>query len=223
MFTRRPTMIEGSGNKTTQTRPAGGFDRVELYGVGRLIVRQTGTESLTIEGDDNIVPVIKSDVSGGTLRIGLENNQNIRPRVPLVFNVTANVLSGLYLSGAGSVEADDIRADDFETRLSGAGSTHLGNLTAASLKVVLSGAGDFTLSGNTSTQEVTLTGAGSYRAGDLLSRNASVRASGAGSATVRVSDHLNASLSGVGSIRYYGSPMVQQHKSGVGSITKIGE
>jgi len=216
-------MIEGSGNKTTQTRPVSGFDRVDLYGVGKLIVRQTGTDSLTIEGDDNIVPVIKAEVSGGILRIGLESNQDIRPRVPLVFNVTTNVLSALYLSGAGSVEADDIRADDFETRLSGAGSTHLGNLTASSLRVALSGAGDFTLSGNTSIQEVTLTGAGSYRGGDLQSRSATVRASGAGSATVRVSDHLDASLSGVGSIRYYGSPMVQQHKSGVGSITKIGD
>ncbi len=216
-------MIEGSGNKTTQTRPVSGFDGVELYGVGRLIVRQTGTESLTIEGDDNIVPIVKVDVSGGTLRIGLENNEQIRPRLPLVFNVTANILSGLHLSGVGSIEADDIRADDFETRISGAGNTRLGNLAASNLRVVVSGAGDFAVSGNTTTQEVVLSGAGSYRAGNLQSRNASVRASGAGSATVRVSDSLNASLSGAGSVRYYGSPMVQQHKSGVGSITKIGD
>src|SRR4051794_38180612 len=46
-------VIQGSGNKTTETRQVSGFNAVELSGVGKLIVKQTGTESLTIEGDDN--------------------------------------------------------------------------------------------------------------------------------------------------------------------------
>jgi hypothetical protein len=214
-------MTIGSGNKTTETRPVSGFDRIELYGVGKLIVRQTGVQSLTIEGDDNIVPLVRTEVSEQTLMIGLERNAQIQPRVPLVFNVTASDLSALTLSGAGSIEADDLRADNFETTISGAGNTHLGNITAGRLTATLSGAGDFKVSGNVADQEVVLTGAGSYRARDLQSHNANVRTAGAGSATVRVSDNLTAGLSGVGSIRYYGSPTVQQHRSGIGSITKV--
>jgi hypothetical protein len=216
-------MVIGSGNKTTETRPMSGFDSIDLYGVGKLIVRQTGTQSLSIEGDDNIVPLVTTEVSGQTLRIGLESGTQIQPRLPLVFNATVSDLSALTLSGAGSIEGDDLRAGNFETKISGAGNTHLGNLTAGTLRATLSGAGGFAVSGNVSDQEVVLSGAGNYRADELQSRNARVRASGAGSATVRVSDNLAANLSGVGSVRYYGSPAVQQHKSGLGSITKIGD
>jgi Putative auto-transporter adhesin, head GIN domain len=216
-------MTIGSGNKITETRAVSGFDRIDLYGVGKLIVRQTGVQSLTIEGDDNIVPLVRAEVTGQTLRIGLEPGMGIQPWVPLVFNVTVSDLSALHLSGAGSIEGDDLRAGNFEAGISGAGNARLGNLTADSLKVSISGAGDFVLSGNVTEQEVVLSGAGSYRAGDLQSRSASVRTTGAGSATVRVSDNLSASLSGVGSVRYYGSPVVQQHKSGLGNITRIGD
>jgi len=216
-------MVIGSGNKITETRPVSGFDSIDLSGVGKLIVRQTGTQSLSIEGDDNIVPLVTAGVSGGTLRIGLERGTQIQPRLPLVFNVTVGDLSALTLSGAGSIEGDDLRAGNFETKISGAGNTHLGNLTAGNLRAILSGAGSFAVSGNVSDQEVVLSGAGNYRADELQSRNANVRASGAGTATVRVSDNLAANISGVGSVRYYGSPAVQQHKSGLGSITKVGD
>jgi hypothetical protein len=216
-------MVTGSGNKATETRPVSGFDRIDLYGVGRLVVRQTGTQSLTVEGDDNIVPLVKSEVSGQTLRIGLEHDEQIQPRLPLVFDVSVSELSGLTLSGAGSIEGNDLKAGNLDARISGAGNAHLGNLTAGNLKATLSGAGGFAVSGNVADQEIVLSGAGSYRGDELQSRNASVRATGAGSATVRVSNNLDATLSGVGSIKYYGSPAVQQHKSGLGSITKLGD
>ena len=216
-------MIEGSGNKTTETRQVSGFDSIDLSGVGRLIVKQDGTESLTIEGDDNIVPKVKSEVAGGKLTIGLEKNTGINPKLPLVFNVTVREIRALALSGAGSIEASDIKSSNFEASISGAGSAALGNLAADSLKASLSGAGDFKVSGTVTSQDVTISGAGSYRADDLQSRDATVRTSGVGSANVHASDNLTARLSGVGSIRYYGSPAVQASRSGIGSITKIAD
>jgi hypothetical protein len=216
-------MIEGSGTKTTETRPVSGFDSVELSGVGKLIVKQTGTESLTIEGDDNIVPKIKTTVSGGTLDIGLEDNTSVNPKTPLIFNVTVKDIKSVALSGAGSIEANDLKSSAFDTRLSGAGSATLGNLTADSLKVTLSGAGSFEVNGTVTSQDVTISGAGGYNAGDLRSTTAKVTTSGAGSATVWATGSLIATVSGVGSIRYYGSPSVQSEKSGIGSITKAGD
>lgn len=217
------TVIQGSGNKTTETRQVSGFNAVELTGIGKLIVKQTGTESLTIEGDDNIVPKVTTQVSGNKLLIGMEEGITGTPKTPLVYNLTVKDIKSLALSGAGDIQADDLKVSGFAVQISGAGNATMNGLTADSLDAKLTGAGNFETNGTVPTQTVSISGVGSYNAGDLQSGIATVSVSGAGSATVWVTTSLNANLSGVGSIKYYGSPTVQQNKSGVGSITKIGD
>ena len=51
----------GSGNVVKETREARDFDSVSLTGIGALIIQQTGEESLTIEADDNILPLLTSE------------------------------------------------------------------------------------------------------------------------------------------------------------------
>lgn len=215
--------IKGSGNKATETREVSGFDGIDMAGVGNLIVRQTGSTSLTVEGDDNIVPLIVTEVVNGKLVIRVQEKSNINPKTPLVYNVTVSDLNSLGLSGAGNVEASDIKARNFSTSISGAGHVVIGNLAADSLELSLPGAGDVTLSGNVGTQKVSISGAGRYKADDLKSETANVTTSGVGSATVWVTGTLNASISGVGSIQFYGSPAVVSHASGMGSISRMGD
>jgi hypothetical protein len=49
---------------------ATGFTKVELSGTGELRIEKTGTESLTISAEDNILPRLTSKVSGDTLILG---------------------------------------------------------------------------------------------------------------------------------------------------------
>jgi hypothetical protein len=49
---------------------ATGFTKVELSGTGELPIETTGTESLTISAEDNILPRLTSKVSGDTLILG---------------------------------------------------------------------------------------------------------------------------------------------------------
>ena len=214
--------IEGSGIKTTEKREVYGFDSVELAGVGQLIVRQNGAESLTIEGDDNIVPRIKSEVVGGKLVIGMEE-ERINPKLPIVYNVTVRDIKSLGLSGAGSVVANDLKADDFEAYVTGAGNMALGNIGSSNLSVSMPGAGYIVTSGNVDTQSVTISGAGRYRADELRSVRANVVTSGVGSALLWVTDTLSAVIDGVGSLQYYGSPQVRLHRSSMGSFTRLGD
>ena len=214
--------IEGSGIKTTEKREVYGFDSVELAGVGQLIVRQNGAESLTIEGDDNIVPRIKTEVVGGKLVIGMEE-ERINPKLPIVYNVTVRDIKSLGLSGAGSVLANNLKADDLETYVTGAGNMTLGNIESSNLSVSMPGAGYIVTSGNVDTQSVTISGAGRYRADELRSVRANVVTSGVGSALLWVTDTLSAVIDGVGSLQYYGSPQVRLHRSSMGSFTRLGD
>ncbi len=63
-----------------------------------------------------------------------------------------------------------------------------------------------TLSGTVDSQVVTLSGTGNYDGEDLQSASAEVDVDGAGGAVVAVSDRLDATVGGVGSIEYIGDP-----------------
>src|SRR3712207_1838364 len=65
--------VNGSGNLISETRQVAGFSAVDLDGVGELNIQQGSTESLLIEGDDNIVPLITSTVRNGRLVLDIKD------------------------------------------------------------------------------------------------------------------------------------------------------
>jgi hypothetical protein len=183
----------------TETREVSGFTRVKLSGVGALRIAQTGTESLTISAEDNLLPLLTSEVVDGTLTLGMkQGNILLRPTRPIIFTLTVRDLESIQLSGAGTVEAV--------------------NLRTSALSVALSGAGDMTLSGAAQSQTLSISGAGHYKAKDFQTSSTEIKISGAGDATVSASETLDAAVSGAGSVTYYGSPRVTQRITGIGSI-----
>ncbi len=193
-------VTRGSGNLKTESRQVSGFNAITFAAAGDLTIRQTGTESLSITAEDNILPLITTTVSGRTLRIEGPSGTAIVPTKGVTYTLTVKNLNAITLSGAGNITGTDIQT--------------------SALQVTLSGAGRLSLAGSTPRQDVTLSGVGAYEATDLASNVANVTVSGAGSARVKVRDTLTATVSGVGSIIYYGNPVVTQHVTGPGSIRK---
>ena len=65
----------GSRNVISETRQVSGYDRVEVSGGGTLEIVQDGTESLTVETDDNMMPYVTSEVRGRDIARGVELNR----------------------------------------------------------------------------------------------------------------------------------------------------
>ncbi|MCC7161431.1 MAG: DUF2807 domain-containing protein [Anaerolineae bacterium] len=218
-------VTRGSGNVITESRAVSNFQRVQLSGVGELEIVQGDTESLTIQADDNLMPLIKTTVTNGTLDIGLDTTRGLlalNPAKPIRYTLQVKTLDSIVVSGAGNVSAPSLKGDSLTVRTSGAGNVTIPQIQATTLTTGISGAGNMTLGGEVQTQDATLSGLGNYNAADLKSTNASVSISGAGSARVWATDTLNARLSGAGSVEYYGSPQVRQTVSGLGSIKSLG-
>src|SRR3990170_5909134 len=68
--------VRGSGNVVTEERDVSDFHKIHLSGIGNLIITQGEEESLTIEADDNIMPLISADVSGERLTISFKRGYN---------------------------------------------------------------------------------------------------------------------------------------------------
>ncbi|GAB4148135.1 MAG: hypothetical protein Fur0021_07690 [Candidatus Promineifilaceae bacterium] len=70
------TTIRGSGIVVTEERTVSRFTSISLEGMGQLVIDQTGSESLTITADDNLLPYIyiETRVRSHQLIIGVQTN-----------------------------------------------------------------------------------------------------------------------------------------------------
>lgn len=219
------TVTRGSGNIVTEARAVSNFTRVVLAGIGELNITQGDTESLTIEADDNLIPLITTQVQNDTLTIGFDTRQvniSINPTRPIRYTLVVKNLNSLQLSGAGNINAPALKSDSLVLGNSGAGNLNLAQVEAKTLNTTISGAGSVNVAGQVESQDISVTGLGSYNAADLKSNAASVTLSGAGSATVWATQTLNVTISGAGSVNYYGSPQVSQTITGLGSVKNVG-
>ena len=134
------SVTRGSGQLTTESRPVSGFTKVELSGTGELAIEKTGTESLSISAEDNILPLLTSEVAGDTLTLGTKPNSSIVPTKPITYSLTVKDLTGLAVSGSGSVRVS--------------------NLTTTSLSIKISGSGAIAADGNVNDQDLEISGSG---------------------------------------------------------------
>ena len=216
-------ITKGSGKVVTESRIVSGLDSVVLEGSGELIITQGDTESLSVEAEDNLLPLITTDVSGGTLTIGFRRGEVVQATKPIVYRLNLSTLRGLTLSGSGSVRSDSLTADSLRVSLSGSGSITLQKVTATDLVVDLSGSGSIVTAGEAKQLDASLSGSGSYKAPDMKSSTAKVSISGSGSVTVWAQESLATDISGSGSVAYYGKPAVTSTGSGSGSVKSLGD
>ncbi|MEW5870156.1 MAG: head GIN domain-containing protein [Chloroflexota bacterium] len=216
--------LRGSGNVITESRQVSDFNQVVLSGIGELQITQGESESLEIEAEDNLLPLIETEVRNNTLYIGIkENRTGISPTKPIRYQLSLKELDSLEISGAGSAKVDVLETETLDLMLSGVGAIKVGTLTADTLAVAISGAGNCQVAGQVQRLKVDMSGAGSLEAGDLQAQTADVQISGVGGAKLWVSETLDAVLSGVGNLEYYGNPSVTMEESGVGRMKSLGD
>jgi hypothetical protein len=183
---------------------------------------QDERESLALEDDDGQLAEVEVTMEGGTVRIRSKNRStNWRKSVRGVLHTKR--IESIHLAGTGSIRSASIRADTLKATLSGSGKIQFRRLDAKEVKVVLSGAGTVDLgSGRVEDLGVTVTGAGDVIAGKLRSDTGKVAISGAGTTTLWAEKTLDARISGVGTVRYYGDPQIVDRKiAGVGNIKRM--
>lgn len=216
------TRIKGNGKVITEKRSTAGYDEIVLAGSFDVIL-VSGTEgSITIEGEENILPHIKVEVVGNVLKIYNEKNVQIDIKKDLVLTVPFEQISSVSLSGSGDVTSKNtITASTFKAKLSGSGDLTL-DVKSSDFEVALSGSGDVVLKGHADNFVSKTSGSGDVDAANLISKKANVSISGSGDMKVNCTESLYARVSGSGDIEYKGDPQTKDTKvSGSGDISKI--
>jgi hypothetical protein len=215
--------ITGSGKLVTEDRPIRGVDRVDLAIPAKLDIVQGSTEALTITADDNILPYLTTNVSGGKLLIRYQPQVQVRPSQPPQITLTVKDLKGVQVSSSGSMQVGPITTDDFDLALSSSGSIDIQELQAANITADLTSSGDITVRGEAKKLNLDVSSSGAFQAGDLKLQEAVITLSSSGAITVWVTDDLRAKISSSGNIYYYGNPTVHSTLTSSGKVIPKGD
>jgi hypothetical protein len=213
--------VEGSGNPATEERAVGPVTEVSLSGIGNLLVREGDVPGLSVTADDNVLPLIETETSGGKLTIRVRSGFSLHPSGPITYTLTIPKLEKLSVSGAGSATAERLTGDNLTIKLSGAGSATIRDVACKSLTLSLSGAGSAKLTGAAEKVTAKVSGAGDIDASAFQVAVAEVQVSGAGNVSVWATRSLKAKVSGAGDVKYKGSPNIDRKVSGAGSVKSL--
>ncbi len=214
--------IKGNGNMTKITRTTSDYDAIKCAGSFDYIL-VAGTEgNITIEGEENLLEYIITEVEGGKLKVKTRNNVSLRTSYNKTIKITIPFkdINEVSLSGSGDLwNEDKITSNNLKVALAGSGDVVI-NLEASSLKTSLSGSGDIILKGQTNDLDMSLAGSGDIQAFGLQANNTDVSLAGSGDIEVVSNKNLRARVAGSGDIQYKGNPDKEDTKvSGSGSIS----
>jgi hypothetical protein len=194
--------VRGNGNVVTDQRDVTEFTEVESSG-GLNVDWQSGPPHVSITTDENLLPYLKVDVSGHTLRIS-STHRNLRPSLRthgIRISISSAKLEGADVSGAVDLTAKNVTGPKFYVRGRGAS--------------------DITIDGAVDEFLLDVTGASDVRAQGLQTKTTEISSTGASSARVTATETLRVSITGAGDVMYYGHPKtVEKHVTGAGSIHK---
>jgi hypothetical protein len=215
--------VQGSGRIVKQVRQVGNFSGLSLGLPGHLELRIGNTEGVTIEADDNLLPLVETVVENGTLKIrSTRRNLNLESKSIRIV-VQARSIERLALGGSGSIDADTLRGRKLDIDLGGSGSIKLKGVESDTLAVSLGGSGDLKAgAGTTGKLTVSIGGSGDVDLGRVQARSASVTIAGSGEATVWPRNELSATIAGSGDVNYYGDPQISKTSVGSGGVRRIG-
>ena len=187
--------VRGNGHIKTDDRTISAFTEIDAGGAFE-IEWESGSPSLHITTDENLLSYVESDVSGDTLR--LRTHDQIWPTHGIKIVISSPTRAGARIRGAVKLTAKQ--------------------LTGSKFALEASGASHVSLDGTVDELLADMTGASELEAGSLQTRAAEISTTGAGDAEVAVAETLKVAITGAGKVSYSGNPKIEKHITGAGSV-----
>lgn len=205
-----------SDNFTAVDYPVESFNMIKLEGGYNVKIEQGENSKISMKTSDALHERIKIKVDNEVLRVSTKAKNIGTDEV--VLNITVkdlkdiNIEGGAFLTTTGYIVVDDINI-----RVQGGAHIDM-KLTANTIKARAEGGVNMEFEGVADEFTAITEGAGNIDADNLKSRLVTCRVTGVGNASVYATEHLDASVEGVGKIGYRGDPTVSKQTSGIGFV-----
>jgi Putative auto-transporter adhesin, head GIN domain len=192
-----PFGTRGEGDVKPETRQLPAFTKVESgAGIG-VTIRIGPAEPIVVEAQENLLPIITTEVVGGTLRIG--SKEGFTSSQPVHVTAVVPSLDGLTLSGGSQATIE--------------------GLAAQGLTIELSGGSAVTATGSASDLDLTASGGSRANLENLSTKTVAVDASGGSVANVLASDSVSGSASGGSRVTVFGDATLDVESTGGSAVS----
>jgi hypothetical protein len=190
--------VSGSGKRKTEKRSVGSFSSISTEGAFEIEVVCQKPQDIEIKGDDNIVPLVTTEVSNNVLHI--KSLGGYSTSEPLTLKISVPDLEGISATGAGTIEVSGLKNEKFTINANGAPTIRA--------------------SGETMTVKIEAVGAGKVDTHKLHAARVEVEAKGVAGVEVYAREQLDVNISGPSHVIYQGDAVVHKRVVGPGSVEK---
>lgn len=188
--------VVGEGPTTVSERSVGSFDAISVSGGLRLEVRVGQPLQVTIEAQENLHEVIRTEVRGTELEIWIDGS--ISTSREILARVDVPSLEALDLSGGIELDVSGLDGGSFELDVSGSAQGQISGRVDR-LRIDTAGSADLDLF-------------------ELDAREVSIDIAGSGTIRTTARESLDVDVAGSGEVTYRGKPRVTIEQSGSAKV-----
>jgi hypothetical protein len=210
--------IRGNGKVVKEERNLSGFEAITVSNGIDVQITQDTFEKVVVEADENIQKVLKTVVSGGKLKIYLE--EGVYHAEKMKVHVTLKQLKSLEgNSGSDVKSANGIKSENLKIHAS-SGSEVKMEVLCGQLTLESSSGSELTVSGTAQWLKASSSSGSELKAAKLVAEKGDVSASSGSDLDVTVTKEVKAHASSGSDVNVYGNPPVRDtSKSSGGDVS----
>lgn len=212
------TGVKGNGNVITQDRTiSSDFTGISVSTGIDVRLTMGSNVSLTLEADENLHDIIRTEVEDGILRIYSEENiWSAKRRKIYLTAISLNEIR--TTSGAEIISENTITAEDLKLSATSGSSLKL-TVNATNLECSSTSGADARLKGKADHFVASSTSGSNIKASELEVRTCDARVTSGADISLHVTDELEANATSGGDISYKGTPkIIKKNSNSGGSI-----
>jgi hypothetical protein len=205
--------VQGSGVIKEETREVTAFSGIDVGSAFSATVAIGSKPSLTLRGDDNILPLVETEVRDGVLVARIKKDTNYGTRNPIRLTITAPRIESIKACDATKVNATLGQSKSLKIEAADASTVEVAGIDSEAIELKARDASRVTLAGRAKGMTLTVSDASTIKAADLPVESVSAKVSDASKAEVRASGSIAGNASDASSIRVLGDPATRSVKT----------
>jgi len=192
---------KGNGVVKQQTREVPEFTGVATFAIFETSVTIGPKASVVLDIEENLLPLVETNVKDGRLVVKFADNQTIRPTRPVKLTIVAPSIDLLRTEGVSKLVATLGETSRLKLEAAGASSLEVHEVVSEQLDVRIEGTARVQLQGQGKTLKIEGSGASRITADKAAFETAVVEMDGATQGEINVTTSIEGTISGASSLK----------------------
>jgi hypothetical protein len=190
---------------------------------GTVYYTKSATTKVEVSAKESIHSMLETTVIDNKLVIRYKNGKVYDADPSIRINISAPDMNYLVVKNTGSIFCmNDIQPSDLVLRSYGSGNIYLQKVVTNNIDAESTVSGRINAAGgSTVSMRLKTDGSGKIDLAAVAAKTASTRIIGSGDISVRVSENLDVTIDGSGSVYFSGYPSISTHISGSGRLVRF--